>query len=819
MKAYLITHSEYAEFLFNAVDPDDPIWSLSSYNARDGEDSSVYQNVDSDPAIYNGVSYSFNQANSYYNEVAASDTLLDGTITLSGETVLPEGSYLQNVVIDYDSPEVNGYEEANLALIVDTKGSYLSTEKKWSVKILVNDSTGLDRYIYTISVGGTTVCQVSRKDTEDPYPATVVASSIYATASIEHSTHDIYVLTIEIDPEGFTDQMLAVSESEFVTTKYLDLGFTVWDLAGNALSTTLSESINKVLTLTEIDLDSLTDSLTKVQIDFTDTYPAHMILSSNVLGSTVAVGYLENIAYLSTLGFYIRFELDPNSVGQLQGDYNLQSDHYTQAVGKINAPGEVIVHAYLDFGGSVYISSLGMYIDLELSSDTKTLIRGLTYGTGTLSEFYIEDEDNLRKVDVTPFVPDVFKDTNIEDLINLWESFMNLLFTPTGKDTRIGVLEKIERITENQNPYTAEEGWLSYLYSEYFSSISALSYENLISILTTLYDGVFDEEDSSSAVQEAAIRTMRNMIASVPILRSHLGTERAYKILGNILGIDLSVAPLWADKSGNLYPLYSEELKEKYLLEDIDSIPEESIASTHFNAVMVNEDLNINGFTNMGTEMEDMLESLIPIHRVLYAINCITILNSYDDKPIEAVYEITAQTETSTLPESILGIYSISDLTVKTKSSGYDILKIPSYPDEVQVSYSVSKSADYPITNNLSSYFLRFYDYMSDSANNLESTGVLYLSILKKSSEDSSYVCYWDLVLKDIKSIRLNRNSVDIEYNRSTLSNVNTVDFLDRFTNISTEYYVAIAFKYYRTEKKWIQSSPYSSWNTEVSDG
>lgn len=811
--------SNSKQLRFDAINPDSVTWSLSSINSRDGEDSTVYENPESDPSVYNSVNYYFNIANSYENEVQAA-TLSSDAVVLSGVTIGDvtangvAGSYLKNVIIDYGTPVLEKWS-GSLSVVSDSDGNYLNDDSEWTINLIIDDEVGLDTEVWTISLGDTVVSKSSRLNaTTAPYDAIIEVENDNVYVSITQNSDSTYLVSITIDTEDLDLELSTLND--YASISYTDLRFSLWDLAGNELTSTLSESTNQVLCKIELDYSKILSALSQIELCYVDTYPETMILESNTVGYTTLVGSMDSLETLRSLGFYVKVFLAEGSLGKVSGVISYSSNTFSQKIGEIRDCGSVIASAYLDFGTTLVIESLGISIDLTLPSDWLVAIRRLTFNTATLSEFTIEDSENYRKIDLSPFIPEALDASNVSDLLRTWEDFLNLMYTPQGKSTRIGVLEKIERISENSNTESCEAGALSTLFDRtYYDDVLNITYGDISEIAEKLYSSDFE-----CTLDEYKSRVLRRFIDLAPYMKNYIGNNKIFKIVGSLFGFLVYINQIWVDKSSNTYVEYDEDLEEELSIDlnSENSIPDSTALSSHYSISIVNEACSVSNVAKITEAISDLFSKLSCVHRVLESTNALNVLSSYGDNDLKVNYSVIPRENGYMAPEAILGIYKLSTVSMTNLNSsgtlsGYR-LNIPIYPYEVLSTKDPSETIDYPISDNLNYFFDRFMLYSSDEGATTSLERYIYLTLVTQSSDGSSYDKLYNLAIDSIQKIRSSRNQITITMLPSS-TNLLAMDVINRYKSVRDGYYLAIAFKFYRNEKKWIKSYKYEDWSNE----
>lgn len=223
-----------------------------------------------------------------------------------------------------------------------------------------------------------------------------------------------------------------------------------FDIAGN-----ITYWVMPYIELMPMTLDEMYEKFNKLKLEFVETRPADLDLGTELEGRTkikVSVPYYELADYPIVIG------LAEDSIGTLYTDsrevinYNPLSETnflkiVKELVDNIDESGWVKAFAYIEmsnFDG-----------DLQFVAD---MVKNMTYVTGELGEWIKECADNIRKIELLPFVPEYLKShtnrkSEYTQFVLFTEKYLNRMYKAYDKNCYISVLEAIERIGQMNDPY------------------------------------------------------------------------------------------------------------------------------------------------------------------------------------------------------------------------------------------------------------------------------------------------------------------------------------------------------------------------------
>lgn len=669
--------------LFDAINPDRVTWLFGSENHRDGPNS-AYKN------------------SPYENDLAPIQPDLPGTIYFDSNACgdVRLGSTQKNVVLDYTKPIIQSYTGVFTSFkhyghgSSGSRGQYnYETRDTWECELIVKDDSGIDNGAYKITANNEVVlAELSRKDPSLDY--TMPGVYVRFEQSIVDST--MHRVTIVIDPDEIPeDKKEAVLKkcSEDDVMSYMTLELYFYDIAGNVGPE--DPRFSRAFVLIDKLKSEMLEDVNRLKLDFVDTDPANLFIDKDTIGKTTISVYDPNKT-LDEYGFKAKIGLLEGSVGYLSGDTEGPDEKvYTQHVDGIDSSGYVKAYAYLD-GTLGQVSCLDPYYDVVMDMDLAIDIRSLTYVEGELGRFIVECDSNRRKLNVDPFIPSVLKNEEIYGLCKLLERELNTMYTPMSGDCRIGILEKIHRISQFKNPDECETELLPRFAEEHGSEL-AFTYEQVEKAAKVIQKYA---QNKNLNTRDLVDSIYRRYFMILPYIDRWKGTKRSFELLYRVLGIDAEIEPLWEGPDGQM--VHEDKAKPDYRL------------TAHLDLI-----LNASTYSNKDIrELSDFamvaVKSILPVNRVLSEVNIVdetegggeVNLSHIDlsreergvqDEKIYFKYEWVKQ---SYRPDSMI------------KSCGELYLPLSMYPSETIVGHALDSTREWPIPENCGFYFSRYADML-----------------------------------------------------------------------------------------------------------
>ena len=396
---------------------------------------------------------------------------------------------IENIVLKYDSPVFYGNEDWRENIVVLANADY-----PIFFNILIHDPMGLDMLAYEAWVGAEKFSYCDRKGATDA-PTTrrensgvplgagtiklgtenFIANGIsfekidqFDESYAEPTSYRIKVLLsgsgYTADDINSTDDQLAeweeILEKEDATEEEIrtaweacqGVKFKFFDVAGN-----ITYWVMPYLNMTVVTLEDLYN-MKKLILEFINTKPEDLQLGTDLIGRTTIKVTNPNMV-LSDYPIYI--ELDDKSIGQLM-EKSFKQYLITSAIGNktkhvasiatedvdnIDESGWVIAHAYVDIDN----------FTTTATASARIMVKNLLRATGSLGEWIKECKDNLRKINLDPFVTQYLKETANKNnayykFVKFTENYLNTMYKAYDKKCYISILEVIHRIYNFNDP-------------------------------------------------------------------------------------------------------------------------------------------------------------------------------------------------------------------------------------------------------------------------------------------------------------------------------------------------------------------------------
>ena len=798
--------------LFDAINPDYITWMFDSENHRDGATAPPYRNqselgpTQNLPPTDTFPEEGRSGAPSFANASAPYENDLDGTIYFDSSA----GEYRvystqKNVVLDYVAPRLLSYTGNFTTFESDEHGhsGRHTGHEMWTLEMLIKDDSGIDGdvyNIYSLSPEGErweTHIERSRKESEGPYwPAVTTIDSNGVYVEIEQSPVDktLYKVYIEIDPE----RVRLIECNDFI--KYFKLDFEFFDIAGNILSGPL----DKVFVKYNITEEQLLAMIKRLELGFVDTYPASMIIDENTIGKTTIAVSNPNHDKLADFGFKIKIGLREGSVGYLSGvteEDRLEIDgrtmlvSATQLVDGIDRSGYVKAYAYLDGNiDELNCSFSGETISFELDKDLSAQIQAKTYVEGDLGPFVSECDDNKRKLYVDPFVPGVLKNEGIFGLCKLFERYLNTMYTPLDKDCRIGILEKIHRISEFKNPDACEAPLLTNFASEHGSEL-AFNYEDVKEAADVL--AKYEDKDLRQTKEELAETIYRRYYSILPYIDRWKGTPKSIELLYRVLGIKARLIPLWEGPTHEMIPEYEVADSTTNMLKPNPRVGDDFRLSSHLTIALTSAEISTADMKKLSDFAFKAVKSILPVNRVIGDVKI------YDEM-VSELSDLFLFHTLDIIEKKPQGIEKVAfswncDRMIQIKNTTSDTaikIEVPMYTDFSEVGHSSVYQNAYPIPENCAYYFTRFRE-MIKTYGSLP----IYFSIAKRESGTMNPTGM--VISFRVLKVDLRRDKVVLTCQKEDGSNA-AISSFNTNTQSSTDY-MNVSFKFSRAAEDYCE--------------
>lgn len=762
MKIEVFKELERRGRFFDAVNPTYVSWMFNSENHRDGENA---------PPFRNG---------GFVNELAPYAEDLPDTIyfdSISGEYKLY--STQRNVVIDCSKPRLLNY--------TGTFTAFNSTEREWNLEILLKDDSGIDSGAFKIWTDGGNLYRSSRKNSQSPDYPPIVDRIDAVRAEFVQSPVDktLYKINITIDPNNSSISSLLKSCNEDANFKYLKLHYQFFDIAGNSIDNA-SDPI--IFLKYDISEDALISEISKLKLSFVDTYPESMFVDSDTIGKTTAVAVNTNTA-VDLYGFKTKIGLLNGSVGYLSGIATVDdtdSHITTQVIDGIDHSGYVKAYAYLDGEiDNIECEISGDTIAFNLDKDIAARIRAATYVEAELGPFISECSDNKRKLSVEPFIPGVLKNEKIYGLCKLFERYLNTMYTPFGGDCRIGILEKVHRISEFKNPDACEARLLPKFAEEHGSEL-IFNYEDVKEAAGII--AKYEDENVQQTTEQLTDAIYRRYYSILPYVDRWKGTSKSIELLYRVIGISAYLVPLWEGPTHDL--LEESAAGSDYRL------------TSHLRLILESDLYSIQDMKKLSNFALKAVKSILPVNRVISEVRTRDKYNSDENKLF--LFNISTTIDKSpSKPEKISFAWKCRNLisiSSDMSNSTFDIA-IPMYADHVEVGHDVKSGWSVP--DSCAFYFTRLREMLRTYKKPFSvyfSTALLAPRITSLGTD----------IGFDVSGIKLSRERVILTCQKSSGYNgkINAYN-----TNLlSTAGYMAVSFKFSRAVDDYCMPIPLSEY-------
>lgn len=405
---------------------------------------------------------------------------------------------IENIVLKYDSPVFYGNEDWRENIVVLANEDY-----PIFFNILIHDPIGLDMLAYEAWVGDQKFSCCDRKGAVN---SPTIRRRNYETATTDSEINNVigngiiwlgteniiangisfekidqydehyaeptsYRIKVLLSGKGYTaddinstDDQLAewekILETEDATEEEIrtaweacqGVKFKFFDVAGN-----VTYWVMPYLNMTVVTLEDLYN-MKKLILEFINTKPEDLQLGTDLIGRTTIKVTNPNMV-LSDYPIYIK--LDDKSIGQLMeksfkqyvitskvGDKTKHvASIATEDVDNIDESGWVIAHAYVDIDNFVTAAT----------ENARIMVKNLLRATGSLGEWIKECKDNLRKINLDPFVTQYLKETTNKNnayykFVKFTENYLNTMYKAYDKNCYISILEAIQRIYNFNDP-------------------------------------------------------------------------------------------------------------------------------------------------------------------------------------------------------------------------------------------------------------------------------------------------------------------------------------------------------------------------------
>lgn len=750
---------------FDAINPSYAKWLFDSVNKRDYEHADGYQ------------------PNPFVNKNKPGEQPEDTIYFDGGGSINYDlGSSVKNVVLKYNEPTVNG-DETNYVVFKESSGFPIK------LTFLVRDPVGLDSEVIRIGLSAGTDANVGLNNGAEP-------SNVYKVVRVNDSeidaeTYDAdwvnnwsiskgqnsstqYRVNVSLDLYALAEELgVDVPDGEFAGLN--DLWIELFDLAGNKLRIT---GLKKFICI-PYTFEEFLSKLKKLSLDFVDTYPPNMFIENNMIGSTYVVIENPNNDFCQKYGLFIKANLKNDSLGYLNPYEIVRDEQITmkQKVDGIDSTGYVKAEGFLWGTDSWSLEQLNA-------------IKAKVMAEGILGKFITECADNKRKLFIDPFVPECIKSEMMFNFLKFVENYFNTMFTPMEKDCRIGLLEKIQRISDFKNIDACEFPLTGNFGEEHGSELDfdLNGVERITQIAGKYTNCTFEQEE-----------LVRKFYRTLPFINKFKGTIYCFNTLFNCLGIHTELIPLWERRAANGYGNSKPEFIEESQADNT------CFLSSHIC-------LMCNGyFAKDLIEISDvilrMAESILPIVRVIESLMILEVSKSSNTLILSARHGETLKREET--DEAISFIYKRGDANITYSNSDYVKVKVPLFCTKSKVQVKEIEYTDNPIAEAATKSRGMYpqgnaYNYFNAYRNTIKKYTKPFI-ITMANTYDAT-----ELAVPGTKFFNLSLNPTEIEFTANSVNIICTKDNFDKLVNLDKYDYSIISFKFNRITNEFCYPIKYS---------
>ena len=805
--------------LFDAIDPNYITWLFDSENHRDGPTTpaGAYENPYN---YFNQTSFSGQLEDPGHDNQMAPGPQPENTIYFDNDEYYTKFVTTQkNVVIDYRKPQ-----------LISWNGSFTAFKDggNWTAELIIKDDSGIDGDAFAFAIRGNSGTEsaavlgevasiVSKRGDDEPYYNPVL-TTVPATGldgvdiRIQQSDIDktMFRVTITIDPNklktcleadghGF---MACDADAKF---KYVLLNFTLIDIAGNVMEPS-DEFAKQAFVYFDISREELLKDVQKLTLSPADIYPPNLFIDEDMIGHMTIIATNPNET-LYEYGFVPKIGLLSDSVGFLSGDPDQHIDGADQLVDGISNAGYVKAYAYLDGSMGAVTCSIGddVEINMMLDQDLASELRALTYVEGEWGPFIVECSTNTRKIDVDPFVPSCLKHEGFYGLCKHLERYLNTMYTPMGSDCRIGVLEKIDRISHFKDPDSCEPELLTKFAEDHGSefNFNRAQVEKAANVLLAHSD--IENLDSRDLIESI----YRRFYGILPYIDRWKGTTRGFELLYRVLGIDARIYPLWEGPTHDM-------VREDRAKEDYD-------LTAHLEIELKSDVFNKREMTVISDFLMSAVKSVLPINRVISdVVMKDEISHSEDERDLRFNFVSLDYELKPTKLEGISFWWYLSD-SVKSKFNQitdrgtYCQLEIPMYVTGSKASHTTAESAaGWPVPNNCTYYFKQYENTARTYGSNYKTLFLTFAGAMNGQGgvQIPNPERIATNVELEIQSVSQSHGNVIIKIPK-TSANLSQINKYNSNIMMGNRMIVA-SFKFSRAVDNYCESIPYEEFNRGV---
>lgn len=730
---------------FDAINPSYAKWLFDSLNHRDYEHDPGY---DPDPFINSNVKAP--QAES--------------TIYFDGDSINYDlSSSVKNVVLKNNDPTFNG-DETNYVVFKQGGGFPIK------LVLYVRDPVGLDTEVIRIGLDAGVDENVGLNTPSEP-------ENVYKVIRINETELDEetynknwvlrwmiskgqdsspqYKVEITLDATAIAEALnVDAPDGQFDALD--NLWVELFDLAGNKLRIT---DFKKFICV-PYTFEEFLSKLNPLTLEFVDTYPPNMFIENNMIGHTYVVIDNPNNYFCQKYSLFIKSNLKNYSLGYLDPYDIVREEEITmkQKVDGIDASGYVKVEGFL-WGSESW------------SFEQLNTIKARVLVEGILGKFITECKDNKRRIFLEPYIPECIKSEMMANFLKFIENYFNTMFTPMEKDCRIGILEKIQRISDFKNIDKVEQPLVGNFGNEHGSELD-FDLDGIERIAAVA------EKYSNYSVEQKEL--IRKFYRTLPFINKYKGTIYCFNTLFNCMGLHTELIPLWERLVNGTATEFVEE----------DQAGDDCHLSTHIR-------LTCNGYfakdlISVADVIIRMAQSVLPIIRVIEMLLILEVSESSNTLSLISRHGETREYEET--DEAISFIYDLKNNPITYSNNDQIAVKIPIFCDKSKI-----QAATHPVYPQGNAYnFFRAYD------NTIQKYKKDFVITLVDSYDMD------DLSQPGAKFFNLTLKPLEIEFTANAVKIICTKDNFDKLPNLSKYKYGIVSFLFNRATNEFCYPVKYS---------
>ena len=368
------------------------------------------------------------------------------------------------------------------------------------------------------------------------------------------------------------------------------------------------------------------------------------------------------------------------------------------------------------------------------------------------------------------------------------------MYTPLDKDCRIGILEKIHRISEFKNPDACEAPLLTNFASEHGSEL-AFNYEDVKEAADVL--AKYEDKDLRQTKEELAETIYRRYYSILPYIDRWKGTPKSIELLYRVLGIKARLIPLWEGPTHEMIPEYEVADSTTNMLKPNPRVGDDFRLSSHLTIALTSAEISTADMKKLSDFAFKAVKSILPVNRVIGDVKI------YDEM-VSELSDLFLFHTLDIIEKKPQGIEKIAFswncdrmIQIKNTTSDTDIkIEVPMYTDFTEVGHSSVYQNAYPIPENCAYYFTRFRE-MIKTYGSLP----IYFSVAKRESGTLNPTGM--VISFRVLKVDLRRDKVVLTCKKEDGSNA-AISSFNTNTQSSTDY-MNVSFKFSRAAEDYCE--------------